>query len=289
MGLVLDMPFEDYLAVDALSASGMRELSRSAWHFKHRVQIVPTPAMLNGTLTHCAQLEPDAMGARYVVVPEDAPKRPSKTQWAAKKPSPESVAAMAWWKDFSDRAAARRIVDAEAYAITQQQLEAIKAEPELSELFSSGYGEVSVFWVDKATGVYCKARPDWMHYTGARSVKVIDLKAVADDTPAGFSRSVTRLGYHRAQVHYRRGVESLGLKVDDFVFAAVSSTPPVLAVPYRLLDEAVLQGEEECDELLELYARCVANNNWPAYTPDERLVGLQGWAKRSQEIEVGYA
>jgi hypothetical protein len=65
--------------------------------------------------------------------------------------------------------------------------------------------------------------------------------------------------------------------------------PPVLAVPYRLVDEAALQGEEEVDELLELYANCCTTNHWPAYTPGERMVDLPKWVKRDQEVEVSYA
>jgi hypothetical protein len=34
MGVVKGMPFDEYHAVDALSASGLRHLARSPWHFK---------------------------------------------------------------------------------------------------------------------------------------------------------------------------------------------------------------------------------------------------------------
>jgi exodeoxyribonuclease VIII len=291
MGLIKDMPFDEYHAIDALSASGMRELARSAWHYRNRVPIAPTRAMLNGSLVHCAQLEPGALSSRYVVVPEDAPKRPTKAQWNAAKPSPASVETMNWWTGFQKTCGEREIVAADDYATTQAQLKALQADPLLKALFSSGYGEASVFWIDPVTGVYCKARPDWVHPVTDRRVRLLDLKAMADDTPEGFSRGAARMGYHRQQAHYTAGFEAAtGLTVEDFVFAVVSSVPPVLAVPYRLIPEVLEQAEQECAELRSLYAHCTEHNRWPAYTAEEMMVDLPCWAKQTDgEIEVSYA
>lgn len=291
MGLVPDMPFEEYLAVDAMSQSGLRALARSPWHYRNRVPVTPTRAMLNGTLAHCAQLEPDAMAARYVVVPEGAPRRPTEAQWNAKKSNEESMAAKAWWSEFLDSVGTRQIVAANDYAVTQAQLRAIAAEPYLAELFSRGYAEASVFCIDKTTGVYCKARPDWVHPVdkSGRKVKLVDLKTTADESPDGFSRALTSLGHHRQRAHYIRVFEqATGLEVVEFVFAAVTSAHPVLAVPYVLDPVDAQQGEEEVDELLDRYAWCLREDQWPAYGSGPQVVGLQKWAKRSTEVEVSF-
>ena len=162
LGIVHDMPAEQYHAIPALSATGLKALARSAWHFKNRPDIKPTQSMLRGTLAHCAVLEPHAMAERYVVVPADAPRRPTAAQWAAKKPNNDSLAAMGWWRDFNASAEGRQIVSADDYAITQMQLQALADEPTIAGILKEGHGEVSVFWCCRRTGVYCKARPDWM-------------------------------------------------------------------------------------------------------------------------------
>ena len=118
MGMFTDMPFDQYLATEAVSASGLRVFARSPWHYKHRVQInKPTRPMLRGTLAHCALLEPDAMAARYVVVPEDAPRRPTEAQWKAVKSSPESKAAKDWWAEFNRGAFGREVITAAEWAL----------------------------------------------------------------------------------------------------------------------------------------------------------------------------
>ena len=289
MGIVLDMSFEDYHAVDAFSASGMKHLARSPWHWRNRVEMKQTRAMLCGSLVHCAQLEPHALAERYVIVPEDAPRRPSVSQWKAKNPSADSQAAMDWWRMFEASNTKRAIVPADDYATTQKQLQAIKDCAELAEAFSTGHSEVSMFWVDPETGVYCKARPDHIRRKADGRVQMLDLKSMADDTPAGVQRALGRLGLYRQEAHYRRGYQVItGQPVDDFVFAVVSSVPPILATPYRLVDDALQQGLEEVADLLREFAQCQRSGVWPAYAPDQRLIDLPAWCKTVGEVEVEF-
>lgn len=290
MGLVYDMPFADYLAVDALSASGLRLMSRSPWHYRNRVEITPTRPMLRGTLAHCALLEPGAMASRYVVVPETAPRRPSRLQWQAKSPSPDSVAAMAWWTDFNAQAATREIVTADEWAITQMQLDALARDPDIAEVLRQGRGEVSVFWIDEDTGVYCKARPDWVSSAGHGEVTLLDLKSTADESPNGFGRTSAKMKYHLQRAHYTAGYEAAtGVKVRRFIFAAVTSAQPVLAVPYILTDEIDSQAIDERAELMERFAWCKREDQWPTYGNGLQLLDFPAYAKRSSEVEIEWS
>jgi exodeoxyribonuclease VIII len=290
MGLILDMPFEEYLAVDALSTTGLKLLARSPWHFRHQVFVEPTRPMLRGTLAHCAVLEPDAMGRRYLVLPEDAPRRPSKTQWSAKNPSRESRQAMAWWTQFQESSAGRELVSFDDYATCQSQLEAVKREPELAKLLRAGLGEVSVFWLDRITGLYCKARPDWLPPADGTRITPMDLKTCADESPSGFGRAAARLRYDLQAAHYTAGIEAAtGLTVDRFVFGAVTNKPPVLAVPYALTDEIRDQGRDERRELMERLAWCKRENEWPAYGAGFQLLDFPAYAKSGGEVEVEWS
>ena len=287
LGLVENMPFEEYLKIDALSASGLKQLARSPWHYKNRVDIDPTPAMLRGTLAHCAVLEPDALSQRYAVLPEDAPRKPSKSQWAAKKPSDESLAAMQWWEKFQQDNAGRDLIGAGDYALCQAQLQAVRRQINLASLLSTGRGEVSIFWIDQATGIYCKARPDWLPQDDGASIMPLDLKTTADESPGGFGRASARLRYDLQAAHYTAGIEEvMGLHVDAFVFGAVSSKPPILAVPYILTYEIRNQGKEEREELMQKLAWCQLENQWPAYGDGFQMLDFPAYAKNSGEVEI---
>lgn len=290
LGLVENMPFDEYLAVDALSATGLKQLARSPWHYRNRVDIDPTPAMLRGTLAHCAVLEPEAMSQRYVVLPEDAPRRPTEAQWNAKNPSPESLASMQWWESFIEQNRGRELVPFADYALCQSQLKAITGHPEIANLLRDGMGEVSIFWIDKATGIYCKARPDWLPKPIDKSIMPVDLKTCADESPSGFGRAAARLRYDLQAAHYTAGIEAVTkLHVDAFVFAAVSSKPPVLAVPYVLTDEIRDQGRDERRELMERLAWCQRENEWPAYGSGFQLLDFPAYAKNGGEVEVEWS
>jgi len=286
LGEYRNMPAEDYHQIDAIGSTGLRLLARSAWHYANRLPITPTKAMLAGTLVHCAQLEPDAMAARYVVVPADAPRKPTPKQWAAKKSNEDSMLAKAWWTDFAEANVGKTFVSAAEFDVTQAQLAAINACPELVELFSSGYAETSVFWIDAATGAYCKARPDWVHPVDSQTVDLVDLKGMADNSPDGFARAVASMGYHRQRVHYTQGFEqATGLKVRRFVFATVTAAPPVLAVPYELGFMSDNQGARECERLLSLHVECTRTGRWPAFGDGVQLVDLPAWALDNEELE----
>lgn len=294
LGIVYDMTLEEYLDVDALSATGLKLLSRSPWHYANRVDTDPTPAMLRGTLAHCAVLEPDAMAQRYVVTPPDAPRYPTKAQWTAKNPSPDSIAAMRWWTEWKEQSGDRHVITPDEFALVQQQLDAVMREPELAALLRAGHGEVSIFWIDEATGIYCKARPDWLPtLAGIRrgsSITTLDLKTCADESPNAFGRAAARLRYDLQAAHYTAGIEAVtGCVVDRFVFGAVTSKPPVLAVPYVLTDEIRDQGRDERRELMERLAWCQRENQWPAYGAGIQLLDFPAWAKAGGEVEVEWS
>lgn len=288
MGMFTDMPFDEYHAVEAVSASGLRVFARSPWHYRNRVSIKPTRPMLRGTLAHCALLEPSAMADRYIVTPEDAPRRPTEAQWNAAKSSPTSKAAKEWWCEFNRQAFGREVISAEEYALCQQQLQAIAAVPELAQLLSSGMGEVSIFWTDPDTRLYCKARIDWLQVEGKKA-RVLELKSTADESPSGFGRTAARMKYELQRAHYIDAVKyGARLQFDGWTFAAVTSAAPVLAVPYDLTDEVASQADDERAEHMQRLAWCMSTGTWPAYGDGKQPLDYPAYAKRSGEVEVSF-
>jgi exodeoxyribonuclease VIII len=294
-GLVHGLAANKYHATACVSNSMLTDLKRSPAHCyalhmdPSRPPRTPRPWMLTGPLAHCAVLEPDAMAARYAVMPDDAPRRPTDAQWNAKNPNQSSQEAMAWWREFTETLGTREIVTAAQYATVHAQLEAVKRVPALVELLTKGESEVSAFWKDEATGLDCRARPDWLHPRGPKRVTALDLKTIADLSPETVARAIASYGYHRQAAHYSNGLIACGQVVEEFVFGFVSGTYPYLAAAFVLDTETMQQGQDEVSELLELYANCERANKWPAFGDSYQLVGLPAWARRSAEVEVGFA
>jgi exodeoxyribonuclease VIII len=112
-----------YDAVPGVSQSRLRPFLKSV---AHGVQSLNEPrkqtdAMLLGILAHAWALEGKrSIDQRYIVVPAGSPKRPTKVQLNAKKPSEETIAAIAWWSAFEKDNAGLEIVDADMLSDSEQ-------------------------------------------------------------------------------------------------------------------------------------------------------------------------
>lgn len=266
MGLVLDMPAEEYHATQAMSAGGLKRMRQSPAHF-FGIQLDPnrpasgdpTAAMANGTLVHCALFEPDELPRRYVV-------KPAEMNFSTK----EGKA----WK----AAQTLEVVDAEAMSRAKAQAAAVRAVPDLAALLAEGFGEASCFWIDDETGELCKCRPDWTSPAGD-GVILVDGKTCRDASREGFGRAIWNMGYHLQAAWYSDGFEkTTGQRVHGFVFAAVESDWPHVAMPYMLGDDVLQAARRENRRLLNLYAECKRTGNWPGYGSAVELINLPKWA-----------
>lgn len=227
----------------------------------------PTDAMLAGTLTHTAILEPKAFQSRYVV-------KPAGMRFSTKE-------GMAW----RDQQTAT-IISGDDFEAAAAQREAVHRVTALANLLRTGDAETSVFWHDKATGLRCRARPDWLHWNSDKSITPLDIKTINDLTPEAVQRAISTYGYHRQAAHYVNGLEAIGLHVDEFVFGFVSSSYPYLSAAFVLDDESMAQGRDEVDELLSRFKECQKMGQWPAFGDGYQLTSLPTWAKRSSEVEI---
>lgn len=274
LGIVKDMPAEHYHAdPDSVSNTMLSAMNKSPAHcyWLHlapgRPEREATDAALAGTLAHTAILEPAALQARYVV-------KTGGMRFSTK----EGMA----WRD----AQTRQIISRDDMEAAEAQRAAALRVTALRNLLSSGDAESSVFWKDAATGLRCRARPDWMHWTGKQRATVLDIKTISDLTETTVQRAIAAYGYHRQAAHYTAGLQACGIEVEEFVFGFVSASYPFLAVAYVLDDETAQQGRDEVAELLDRFANCKRLGEWPAFGDGYQLTGLPTWAKRSNEVEI---
>jgi hypothetical protein len=261
LGLRYGMSNEDYHAHPAIGSTSLKRMARTPLHFRHGPKVSQTAAMKAGTLAHCALLERDSLAERYIVKPEGIDGRTKAgKEWAASIPVGVEV------------------VDAEDMAKALAQAESVRRLPDVAALLGSGAAEVSAFWIDEATGLHCKVRPDYVHTTPA-GVILFDLKTCQDASPAGFAKDCAKYGYHIQAGMYSEGYErASGLPVLGFVFGAVEGEQPYAAAPYMLDDEAAEKGRNEFRRLLNLYAECKAADTWPGYSESISLINLPAWA-----------
>lgn len=284
-GSVVGLDIDVYHSMAGISKSGLDLIARSPAHyFAHYLDPQRPPpreraGQLEGALAHCAVLEPDQFPLRYAVVPPDAPRRPTEAQWAAKSPSPDSVAAMAWWRTFNAENANRRMVTAVQRDTAQRQAQSVQALREVRQALARGRAEVSAFWVDEATGMQCRCRPDWVSDYGEAGDILLDLKTYTDASPAEFARQVARKAYHKQAAFYTDGYsQATGRPVLAFVFVAVETEWPFAACACMLDDDSLQAGRLLYRRDLDVYAQCMRSGQWPAYSDAIELIRLPRWA-----------
>lgn len=282
---------DDYHNGPGVSKSGLDLIhDRSPLHYWERY-INPdreprkeTEALKLGQALHTAILEPEEMDARYVVVPEDAPRKPSITQINAKKPSDDTLYAIGWWSDFNEQHEGKVILDADDFDMVQKVATNARNHPLARNILSVGAAEQSVFWIDPETGVLCKCRPDWLIDPNP-NFAILDLKSALDASPDGFQRSAYNYGYHRAAAWYLDGVEAAtGERPDAFMFLAVEKEAPYAVAYYYADDDMITAGKRENREALRTYAECLSSGKWPGYADRLLPLGLPRWAQVALEL-----
>ena len=267
---------EDYHAGPGLSVSGAKRLLRTPFHYhaltgeRTAPPKAPTPSMVNGTLVHCATLEPDQFDTRYVVGP-DVDKRTKQ------------------WKDFVNA------IPQDAFEVITQlqrdqafaQAAALRAVPEVAELLTAeGFiAEQSVFWRDTAHGLLLKCRPDGRapvaHGAG---IVLLDIKTCVDASDEGFAAACAKYGYYMQDPWYCEGVEvATGLPVLGMVFGVVENEYPYAARAFMLSDEARAHGREAYAKARATYAACITRGEWPGYPAGIAVIDLPRWFRANTQ------
>lgn len=173
------------------------------------------------------------------------------------------------------------------YQMVHEMADAIRRHPVASALFDPGAGraEQTLIWQDGQTGVWCRARLDWLPNPDRARLIIPDYKTCRSAAPAAIARSVAEHGYHQQDDWYRTGARTLGLADDDaaFVFVFQAKEPPYLVTVVEVDADSRAVAAERNRNALQLYADCVEADYWPGYSDEITLITLPAWAARISE------
>lgn len=161
--------------------------------------------------------------------------------------------------------------------------EAVRNSSAVMALLDGGNPEVSAYCIDASTWTKLRARPDYLKQRADGLYTAIDYKTTVDASPRAFAKSAAKYGYPIQEAVYRRVLRALGIEVVDFIFIAQEKTPPYLpslhendAWDMELADRLVERG-------IEIYAECLAMNEWPGYGSDINVMRMSRWARMDAE------
>lgn len=266
---VYEMPAETYHAdpvpEGSLSQSGAKTLLRAPALFAYEREHgrAPTKAMDFGQAAHARLL---GTGPEIVVVDAD--------DWKTKAAQDTRKGAHA---DGAVAMLAREVeqLDAMVRKLREHPVAAALLQPE------SGTPEQSLFWRDAPTGVWRRARLDWLpHARPDGRLFVADYKSARSAEKSDLEKAIDNYGYHQQADWYLDGIRALGLAADPvFLFVFQEKTPPYLVNVVQPDAMALRIGRHLNRQAIDLYAECVRTGRWPGYSDDVELVGVPGYTE----------
>lgn len=154
--------------------------------------------------------------------------------------------------------------------------------------YGNGNAEQSAFWRDPITGIWRRARFDWLTEDRRGRLWIVDYKTTRSADTVAFGKAAMDLGYHQQDPWYRDAAIDLGLSDDPaFVFVLQEKAPPYVVTVTELNTTARRIGVYLNRQAIDLYAECTLTGHWPGYFDhDIAPTALPAWYERSFEEEI---
>lgn len=274
----------DYDAHKGLNQSAAKLLSVSPAHFRDYLDSPrkETAALRMGTLVHMATLEPELFHLQLMVIPEDAPKKPTEKQRNAKKPKAETLESIAWWDNFNEQAKGKTLVDADEQAAALKMGLALSAE-----LKHWGVKAVAKELALTCTydSIALKGQLDLISEDGW----IYDLKTFEKRLSKYTVRSsVYKYGYaYQAAYYCLLFKQVFGVRAKGFRMVCVEKGSPNATGVYEIGGELLAEGMVQVVQTFETYKACLAFNSWPAY-PKE-IITLEPYKDKEEVDAITFA
>ena len=303
---------EDYHAdTEHINGSGLWNIldrCPAAWRYKDE-EDEQSKALIFGTGSHTALLEPERFEAEYARMPvvEDFPKdkdgnrtvlvtASDMNSWAKERgikglsgktkaevikiiqATGEHVKIYDVIRDEAEKLAkGKSLLEGGDYDAIQQMRAVIHANSYYSSLLSGAYAEVSI--LGELNGEPSKVRFDCMTKGG----DIIDYKTTVSAKPEEFFRHAARLGYFmKMAMQHDMFVAAYGHAPRSVNLLVQEKKAPFIPALIRLTDEQLRIGRIQLNGAMEIYKACKKANSWPGYSMGNPVIEMETpeWFKK---------
>ena len=274
----------------------------AAWRYKDE-EDEQSKALIFGTGSHTALLEPERFEAEYARMPtkEDFGEELLVTvsdmnSWAKERgikglsgktkaevikvirSTGELVRIYDEERLFAElNAKGRILLEGDDYDAIMQMRAVIHANSYYSSLLSGAYSEVSI--LGELLGEPSKVRFDCL----TRGGDIIDYKTAVSAKPDEFFRHAARLGYFmKMAMQHDMFVEAYGHAPRSVNILVQEKKSPFIPALIRLTDEQLRIGRIQLRSAMEIYKACKKANSWPGYSMGNPVIEMETpeWFKK---------
>jgi len=271
-----DIPFKEYLKIEAFSKSQVGEILKSPKHLRVRLdKPIETSSLTLGSLIDCLLLEPETFASTYIVAPatyingKDEVKAWNYNATVCKE-----------WRTKQEMSG-KVVITTQLLNDAQTAKDSVTGD--IAKVLLSGKKQVTALWYDPIHGVPCKARYDVLN-----DGNITDLKSSsADATANSFSREALKYGYHIQAAAYLESFEQItGEPLAVFNFVVVETKEPHQVGCFTHREDSIMLGKMYWEKALGIYKECMESGEWPGY-PDV-LIAIDVPAYALKPIEEGF-
>lgn len=263
--VVTGLPFEDYVALPEVHATGLKDMLVSPRLYKYRKDNprADKDAFRVGRASHTSILEPDLFALEYAV-------------WLAKFGRRGTNK----HKEFCEANAGRTILTEAQYRLALKLRDSVRSHAVAGQILTDGAPEVTMKWQHARSGLMCKARVDWLGQF------VIDLKTTRNPAPGKFASDAARFGYAMQLAFYVDGVAAATGDFRQAKIVAAQNVEPYDVVVFDIPDDVYAFGKQQYEDAIDLLLRCTESGEWPGVAPSEEVtLQLPSWATPEAEEE----
>lgn len=267
-GLYEGIPDEQYFAWDAFNASTAKKIDKTTCLDAYKELLKPrepTAAMQKGTALHLACLMPNEFDERIAEgLGIDRRSNDNKAKHAEHAVKHEGKIILPA-KDYDWCLKAAEAMQQNAMAMSVLNMAGVKKE-------------LCIIWLDRGTGIKCKAKLDLLgRWQGSINV-IADVKSTdCDMSDDELEKAVGRFGYEIQASSYLGGVNALSESEREFWFIWVNSKNPS-AIRVTNLDEwALKEGEHKYRKAITAWAKCQETGVYKGWPQKLTTLSLKPW------------
>lgn len=266
----------NYHSHPAVSSSRLkRAITGTGRDYLHslKVPFVPTDPMRQGSLCDVMITTPGAFLELYIVMPDDAARRPTPKQLQDGRDSRPGTKSHdswldaqdreTWWQAFELRASGREVISRDWADRASTIRDTLADDPIIGPILRDAIesSQQPHLWVD-AAGNECRYLPDLETASGG----LWDLKKARSASPRQAAAQAWQLAYDLQVAHYSLGYEDRHEQAPTrrglitYEWEAPHNCCLMAATP-----ELIQAGQQRRAEALERIARWDAEQHWPSY------------------------
>lgn len=170
-------------------------------------------------------------------------------------------------------------------------VKAMRDNEGINAFLSHGEAEITLAWQDPETGVWLRARPDWLLDSRKFGINV---KSAADASYNGFQKDIRAYGYHQSAALELDGYKAIfGHYPTNYLHPVVEKPgkgwEPGDYLPVALWElpgEDIERGRWLNRQAIRRFAECLNRGKWPGYADEPELCGLPGWSRKSVDDQI---